>query len=248
MSNLQRALVEALRGRVFPRRTDVPRYHYTAEALTEASEAWGCNCGPGSLAMMLCLNPHEIRSSLPDFPSRRYTNVTMMKTALQILGVNHHAGPRGFSRYGLCRIQWGGPWCEGGSGPLELTKVGKWGYRFSHWIGCMKEGSELRVFDINAGWLTHRVWEKTIVPQLTALYERSNGLYYVTNNIELDLPIPSPGTCAICRCTEMDCRHCLAKTGEPCAWVDSSRTLCSACLPDHPGLRPFPAEAVFRNA
>lgn len=39
-----------------------------------------------------------------------------------------------------------------------------------------------------------------------------------------------PGECMVCECTDDDCSQCIARTGEPCAWVNSSRTLCSACL------------------
>ena len=34
-------------------------------------------------------------------------------------------------------------------------------------------------------------------------------------------------TCRICGCTDNDCIQCIAKTGEPCYWVESD--LCSAC-------------------
>jgi hypothetical protein len=34
--------------------------------------------------------------------------------------------------------------------------------------------------------------------------------------------------CRVCGCTEMDCRQCVEKTGEPCHWVEED--LCSACV------------------
>lgn len=34
-------------------------------------------------------------------------------------------------------------------------------------------------------------------------------------------------TCRGCGCTDADCRQCVAKTGEPCHWVEPD--LCSAC-------------------
>lgn len=53
------------------------------------------------------------------------------------------------------------------------------------------------------------------------------------NNIEAfqwtDNLIMEPGTCRVCGCTDGDCRQCIAKTGEPCSWVDAEHTLCSAC-------------------
>lgn len=33
--------------------------------------------------------------------------------------------------------------------------------------------------------------------------------------------------CRKCGCTDEDCRQCIAKTGEPCSWVEAD--LCSAC-------------------
>src|SRR5690606_23485655 len=32
-----------------------------------------------------------------------------------------------------------------------------------------------------------------------------------------------------CECTDVDCRKCIAKTGEPCYWMNDEHTLCSAC-------------------
>ena len=36
--------------------------------------------------------------------------------------------------------------------------------------------------------------------------------------------------CRICGCTDLDCRQCINKTGEPCYWVEED--LCSACAED----------------
>jgi len=33
--------------------------------------------------------------------------------------------------------------------------------------------------------------------------------------------------CRVCGCTDMDCSGCIARTGEPCYWVEED--LCSAC-------------------
>ena len=37
------------------------------------------------------------------------------------------------------------------------------------------------------------------------------------------------GECFLCGCTDVDCRKCIAKTGEPCYWMNDEHTLCSAC-------------------
>lgn len=33
--------------------------------------------------------------------------------------------------------------------------------------------------------------------------------------------------CRVCGCTDADCHECIARTGEPCSWVEPD--LCSAC-------------------
>jgi hypothetical protein len=35
--------------------------------------------------------------------------------------------------------------------------------------------------------------------------------------------------CRVCGCTDLDCRGCIERTGEPCYWVEPD--LCSACKP-----------------
>lgn len=37
------------------------------------------------------------------------------------------------------------------------------------------------------------------------------------------------GKCRACGCTDLDCRGCIERTGQPCYWVEPD--LCSACLP-----------------
>lgn len=58
---------------------------------------------------------------------------------------------------------------------------------------------------------------------------RASGRKYARRvdpyNLELEA-----GTCAICGCTDDDCSGCIERTGEPCHWVDSFNTLCSACV------------------
>lgn len=49
------------------------------------------------------------------------------------------------------------------------------------------------------------------------------------------------GRCRVCGCTDTDCRRCIAKTGEPCFWVEPD--LCSAC----DVLRVRQAEAACRR-
>jgi hypothetical protein len=50
------------------------------------------------------------------------------------------------------------------------------------------------------------------------------------------------GRCRVCGCTDKDCTECVAATGEPCWWIDSSHTLCSRCA-EH--LEPADVDDVF---
>lgn len=228
-----------------PRRSRLPAYHFDEQELAAAVDAWGCNCGPSALAMMLALKPNDVRDHIPGFLGKGYTNFTMMKGALGSLGVPFHIGPRQFSQYGLCRIQWGGPWCEAPPQTPEekfrdrhrspntpAVKVGKWGYRFSHWIGSMAINGQsmAMVFDVNGGWMPEARWRAEIVPLLTKLYPRADGRFYITHNLEIDLT-PS-GVCVFCKCTDEDCSGCIERTGRPCHWIDPAQTICSACQPE----------------
>ncbi len=44
---------------------------------------------------------------------------------------------------------------------------------------------------------------------------------------EEDYVPPPISRCRVCGCTDDDCRQCMAKTGQPCHWVEPD--LCSAC-------------------
>lgn len=44
--------------------------------------------------------------------------------------------------------------------------------------------------------------------------------------------IPALRRCRACGCTDDDCSQCVAKTGEPCSWVEAD--LCSACAEHDP--------------
>ena len=43
----------------------------------------------------------------------------------------------------------------------------------------------------------------------------------------MDDAIAPPRTCRRCGCTDDDCGGCVARTGQPCSWVEAD--LCSAC-------------------
>jgi hypothetical protein len=143
-----------------------------------ASDAWGCNCGPGALAMMLNLPLESVRGRIPEFDVKQYTNPTMMKAALAAFGVAWQLASDRFPRYGLCRIQWEGPWTKPGVPPRVA-------YRKTHWIGTMEvvqaKGNQARfpserfVYDVNAGWFPFEHWELHTVPWLLKMYPGATG-------------------------------------------------------------------------
>ena len=51
------------------------------------------------------------------------------------------------------------------------------------------------------------------------------------------------GHCWVCGCTQHDCRGCVERLGQECAWADPERTLCTACKP----LLDTPLEAIQRR-
>jgi hypothetical protein len=40
---------------------------------------------------------------------------------------------------------------------------------------------------------------------------------------------PKTGFCGVCGCSDLNCKKCIARTGQPCHWLDPEQTVCSAC-------------------
>jgi hypothetical protein len=158
---------------------------------------WRPNCGPTALAAICGLTLDEARSHMLGFEAKGYTNPTMMMQALRmlcaarrIIGVSTlrpgaTGAPLPWPRWGLCRIQWEGPWTKPGV-PMRAR------YRYTHWIGAAREprGDELGVWDVNAlengtGWCSRERWAAVLVPYLTAEIKRATGGWHVTHAIEV---------------------------------------------------------------
>ena len=172
-----------------PHRLESPTYSFKEEDAEKASKEWGANCGPGALATMTGLTLAEVHPHIPKFDERKYTSPSMMKQALESLGVSWHEDvPRlpetgavdnsptahTLTTYGLVRIQWEGPW------------FGKFAYFRSHWIGAMFWSGNTYVFDINSGWMLQARWAQEIVPILTKGEKRATGGWHATHRWELD--------------------------------------------------------------
>lgn len=171
---------------------------FTADELDAAADAWGCNCGPGSVAAICGLTLDEVRPRFSGhgFDAKRYTNPTMMYGVLNAIGrpwqrvpTSQLGGAAGhMPSWGLCRIQWHGPWTDSSANP-------RWAYRHTHWIGSAKRKSDgsIGIFDVNAmrattagdGWTTLADWERHIRPHITDGIPRATGGWHVTHAIEV---------------------------------------------------------------
>jgi len=170
-----------------------------------AFDCWGMNCGPAALCALLGLTPAEVRPHMQDFEAKGYTNPTMMAAALRSLGVKFTTtlAPLGerqleWPRFGLARIQWGGPWTQPGV-PIQAR------YRMTHWVASWRDdacdqifvgpdgkraGGTHQVFDVNSvalgGWYPFAGWRDDVVPWLLKeLYKRADGTWWITHAIEV---------------------------------------------------------------
>lgn len=159
-----------------------------------ASAEWGFNCGPGALCGITGLSPAEIRPHLLDFEQKGYTNPTLMYAAIKQLGYQSTNRFRNdeanvlktplWPKFGVVRIQWGGPWTNPGV-PMAAR------YRKTHWIAARRREHALEVFDVNAllggrEWLTFEEWRDHLVPWLIkAVVEKGDGKWWPTHSIEM---------------------------------------------------------------
>lgn len=172
---------------------------FTADDLDRASDAWGCNCGPGSVAAICGLTLNDVRLIFmaAGFDAKRYTNPTMMYEVMNAVGrtwqrvkTSQLSGAAAHMPWwGLCRIQWQGPWTHTDANP-------RWAYRHTHWIGAAKRKADggIGVFDINAmratetgaGWTSLEDWSVHIAPSITAGISRASGGWHITHALEVE--------------------------------------------------------------
>lgn len=169
---------------------------FTAEDADRAAEVWRANCGPGAIAAMTGLTLDELRPYLGEFEAKGYTNPTLMWETLGRLGAKWRLikPPTAWPRYGLCRVQWEGPWTAPGV-PMRVR------YRHTHWIGCISlrplaasrlMDVEAGIFDINAlgngtGWCSLADWSNFLVPWLLReVAPKANGKWHLTHIVELE--------------------------------------------------------------
>jgi hypothetical protein len=120
---------------------------------------------------------------IPGFDQKGYTSPGMMWGALKRLRVRYRwhfprAGkgfPRiAWPRFGLVRVQWGGPWCDPGVPPRVA-------YMHTHWVASWGEAPEVMIFDINTtavGWISLTEWSEQLVPWLLATHHRADFTWW----------------------------------------------------------------------
>jgi hypothetical protein len=156
---------------------------FTEDEFLAARKAWGCNCGPASLAFALQTTLDLVRPAIPDFETRRYTSPMMMAAGLQYFGerftpVSNPSGGRDYQQgiaamfggpVSLVRIQWTGPW-------TDKTGSAKWAATRTHWVVCWRPAAMM--YDCNVGVIGFDEWESTIAPAIMANIPRSYGDWY----------------------------------------------------------------------
>lgn len=165
---------------------------FDSDDAEQASESWGCNCGPAALAAVLGQTLDDIRPAVmaAGFADKGYMNPTMMKAALSAAGggikaercfgtATRSAGWGQFPDGGLARIQFTGWWTEANNWRVA--------YGRTHWVASYRPGivdRSLYIFDINGGLMRAEDWEKKIVPAIAATLERADGGWFVTHRWE----------------------------------------------------------------
>lgn len=163
----------------------------------QANDDWHFNCGPGAVCGVCKLTPDQVRPYFEHegFGRKHYTNPTMMRAVLNWLGGHgityEWKVVNGLPKYGLARVQWGGPWMRDGV-PLRAR------YRHTHWIG-FRTSDRVNgfVFDVNAacvgGWLPFPEWDEQLVPWLLKQTEpKADGTWSITHCVEIKLPGGTP--------------------------------------------------------
>lgn len=171
--------------------------HISMEDGERAFNEWGCNCGPAALAAIMSLTLDQVRPHMGDFEKKRYSNPTLMYAALDSVGARWRKldCPRcDWPIYGLCRIQWEGPWTQPGV-PIRVR------YRHTHWIAVQHPvgARAAGIFDVNclangSGWTDEKSWRENLVPWLLEeCVPRADGKWHITHSIEVDPSSVIPG-------------------------------------------------------
>jgi hypothetical protein len=179
------AMVDAAESRPMPAevRAFAP-LRLDVAATDRAADEWRFNCGPAAICAIRDLSPEQVRPHMGDFESKGYTNPTLMFAALRSLGVSWTNAMPNWPRWGLVRVQWGGPWTRDGV-PIRAR------YRHTHWVGSSRSAFGDWVFDVNAtcsgGWISFNEWSERLVPWLLReCVPRADGKWWITHSLEVE--------------------------------------------------------------
>lgn len=178
---------------------------FTDEQVRTAYQTWGCNCGPLALAFAMQMPLSFVKPLIPNFQSKRHTNPTMMRAALNAAGQEFKViqlpvqkpgwgldiAPMYGERsnppldYCPCPYKTESPphlvrvqW----TGPwMEAGAKPKWRYRHTHWICTWLERGRPLVFDCNGGIMHHDTWETEIVPMICETIPQADGGWLPTH-------------------------------------------------------------------
>lgn len=155
-----------------------------------AVDTWGFNCGPGAICAVLDLTPIEVLPLMGDFERKGYTDPKLMVEVLARAGatftqVYRSDEPKDFPpvRFGLVRVQWGGPWTKPGV-PMIARQ------RHTHWVAMCQGPVHVHVFDVNAvcvgGWIPWEEWFYKLMPWLAGeVVPKWDGRIWPTHILEV---------------------------------------------------------------
>lgn len=156
---------------------------FNVDDAQSAAAEWGFNCGPAAICAITGMTPSEVRPFLGDFESKRYTNPGLMFEILRGMGVSFKTAPLDwFPKWGLARVQWGGPWMQ----PAVPVRAR---YRHTHWVASRWLGDKTMIYDVNCtcvGWVPSEEWTDQVVPWLLKQVEPQNdGTWSLTHCLEV---------------------------------------------------------------
>ena len=168
---------------------------FTEDDANKAADEWNFNCGPAALCAVLDMTPAEMRPHLIDFEQKGYTNPSLMFGILKALNIEHRCSYRSdvaeiaqlnaWPKFGLVRIQWGGPWTRPGV-PMRVR------YRKTHWVACCGDNTTREIFDVNVmcvgGWMSFAEWSTKLIPWLIKeCVPDGNGEWWPTHGIKVGM-------------------------------------------------------------
>lgn len=154
---------------------------FTAKDANAASAEWGANCGPMSLAAALALDLQTVRPLIAGFEEKGYTNPTMMRGALECVGIQYVRTSKLRTQElceGINRVQWEGPWLRPGVPPIVA-------YGYTHWI-AQSGGKVFCSATGLIGWVPISEWKVLIAKVCRDEIKRCTG-WHVTDHYAFEV-------------------------------------------------------------